>query len=606
MNYIFNSRKTEFKNPFGPCKEQDVLEFNIKAKDGVFISNMFFVLQKDQEDKVYYKMEYSSKKDGFSIFTLKIKIESSGLYFYHFEVETENGVEKIYRDDFSNATLDGDRLFQLTVTKKDYKTPNFIKGGIIYHIFVDRFFSKNPITKKDNAVFKNWNEILTIKDKDGVRRANDFYLGNFEGIIDKLDYLKELNVTLLYLSPIFLSPSNHRYDTSDYLKIDDLLGDENIFKELINQCKKRNISIMLDGVFNHTGADSIYFNKFSNFNSIGAFQSKNSEYFDWFDFINFPQEYRCWWGVTICPSVNQQNEEYRKFITKQVIPKWLSFGVKGYRLDVVDELQPYFVKEIRKAVKENDENNILIGEVWEDASNKISYSQRRSYFQGESLDGVMNYVFKDAILAYVKTNNKYYFEKTVLDIVENYPKQSLDVSMTLIGTHDTTRIINQLLDIDTYHLSDQEKINFKLDYNQKQKAINMLKMTSFLQFTLPGVPSIYYGDEIGMEGLEDPLNRAPFDWEQVGNEINMHYLKLAKIRQDNKETYSGFFDIINCNDLLIYKRFNDKKEILHIVNNNDYDVKIPFKIEKNNLFNAIYIKDNNQYIRANSFDAIIY
>lgn len=604
--YIFDSRKKEFKNPVGSCEEQENLEFNIKSKDCVYIFNMFLVLQKDNEEKVYYKMKYSHTKGEFSFFSLKLKINEPGLYFYYFEAENENGIDKIYRNEYFEATLEGERLYQLTVTKKNYKTPDFIKGGIIYHIFVDRFFSKNPIFSKSGAVFKNWNEKITIKDNDGIRRANDFYLGNFEGIIEKLDYLKELNVTMLYLSPIFLSPSNHRYDTSDYLTLDDILGDEKIFKKLIDEAKKRDISIMLDGVFNHTGADSIYFNKFLNFKSLGAFQSKNSKYFNWFDFYEYPNEYRCWWGVTICPSVNQDNLEYRNFITKQVMPKWLNYGVKGYRLDVVDELKPIFVKEIRKSIKENNENNLLIGEVWEDASNKISYSQRRSYFQGESLDGVMNYVFKDAILAYVKYNDKKYFETQVLDIVENYPKQSLNVSLTLIGTHDTIRIINELAEIDTSKFNDETKINFKLNDFQKIEAIKKLKIASFLQFTLPGVPSIYYGDEIGLEGFEDPLNRAPFDWSQIGNEINQHYIKISNFRNDNKEIYSGDFDIIKSSDLLIYKRIFNNKEIVHIVNNTKDDIKIPFEVNPNNFFNSIYSKSNEKYIKAYSFDAIVY
>lgn len=563
----FDSKNPLCKYPFG-CVEQDSeMTFRIFAKDGVFINSVDLVVYEDGRETPYiFAMAFSCKRGDESEFVANIDINKVGLYWYKFVFHTEVG--DIVKDD------DG-KCYQFTIYKKGYKTPDWIKGGVIYHIFVDRFNKgkdKNAVFDKKGALLKEWGEEVTIKDSDGVFRANDFYGGNFQGIIDKLDYLESLGVTLIYLSPIFKSSSNHRYDTGDYMQIDELLGDEEKFAELIKKADKKGMKIMLDGVFNHTGADSKYFNKFGNYDTLGAYQSKESPYYDWFDFYHFPDKYHCWWGVTVTPTVSQRAVGFRQMIAGKdgVIDKWTKMGVKGWRLDVVDELREDFVCDIRDRVKADGSDNLLIGEVWEDASNKIAYGYRRHYFQGEELDGVMNYPFKEAVLAYATGGNAGDFAKTVMNIVENYPKEALLDTMNLIDSHDTARALSVLSEVDMQGTSKEYRRDYRMDAHTYEFARTRLMLASTLQFMLPGVPSVFYGDEQGMEGYEDPLCRRTLDWNNIDKVLLEHYKKLGKIRKDCLDEMCGdtYFEY-DEQGLLIMDRIGGTDMIKTVANNTD-------------------------------------
>jgi len=559
----FDSKNPNCKFPFGSVEQDKEMTFKIFVKDGVYINSVELHIYEDGADIPYvFSMALNCKRGDESEFITKISLNKVGLYWYRFLFKTEKGEYQYRRD--------GDD-FQFTVYDKNYVTPDWVKGGVIYHIFVDRFCkgkdSKAVFNK--SGVLKDWGEEVTIVDPDGVFRANDFYGGNFQGIIDKLPYLKKLGVTILYLSPIFKSSSNHRYDTGDYEFVDELLGDESKFQELLQKAEGMGIRVMLDGVFNHTGADSKYFNKFGNYPTIGAYQSKQSPYYDWFDFYNFPDEYHCWWGITVTPTISQRAKSFRDMISGEggIIDKWTKLGVKGWRLDVVDELREDFVEDIREAVKRNGEDNLLIGEVWEDASNKIAYSYRRHYFQGKQLDGVMNYPFKEATLAYAMGRSAGDFANTVMTIVENYPKQSLDVTMNLIDSHDTARALSVLSGVDMSGTDKEYRKNFRLSKEGYDFAKRRLIMASTLQFMLPGVPSIFYGDEQGMEGYEDPLCRRCLDWDNIDRELLAHYTKLGKIRNKFKEQVCGDTSFENQNNLLVLCRKNRNKTLKVVANN---------------------------------------
>lgn len=564
MNFYYDSKSTDCKKPFGAVMQGQTVEFYTYAKDGVFINSVCLVMVEDLSGDIKkYPLSYLFKFNGESKFGCTINAPQSGLYWYYFEVDTEVGV-------FNHINQRTNGYFQLTVYDRDYRTPDRFKGGVIYHIFVDRFFKgdDHEVDKSTHSVYKDWNQPLTLKDPDGVYRANDFYGGNFEGIISKLPYLKELGVTIIYLSPIFKSASNHRYDTGNYLTIDPLLGTEQKFKQLLDDAKKHGISVMLDGVFNHTGADSLYFNKFNTYDSVGAYQSKQSPYYDWYDFEEYPDKYRCWWGVTVCPTVNKKAQGYRELILGQggVIDKWSRLGVDAWRLDVVDELPEDFVIELRKSVKEVSKNNLLIGEVWEDASNKISYSQRRHYLLGSELDGVMNYPFKDAIINYARGGNADDFVNVISTICENYPVQSLDCSMTLIGSHDTVRVLNRLSDYNIDGLDKQGRANVVIQGELLEIAKKRVKIASALQYILPGIPSVYYGDEIGMQGYDDPLCRMPMTWDNMDGELLEHYKMLGKIRKKYKSFMTGGLNVYQKNGLLCVERMLNGKKLLLVVN----------------------------------------
>lgn len=566
----FDSKNPDCKSPFG-CVEQDrEMTFRIFARDGVFINSVELLIFEDGMDTPYtFAMSFNCKRGDESEFVAKLSINKAGLYWYKFVFHTEEG--DIVKDD-------GGKSYRFTVYKKGYKTPDWIKGGVIYHIFADRFcmgVDKSAVFDKKGAVLKNWDEEVTIVDDDGVYRANDFYGGNFQGIIDKLDYLKSLGVTLIYLSPIFKSASNHRYDTGDYEKLDELLGDESKFAELIAKAIKKGMKIMLDGVFNHTGADSKYFNKFGNYDSIGAYQSKESPYYDWFDFYRYPDKYHCWWGVTVTPTVSQRAVGFRKMIAGKggIIDKWTKMGVKGWRLDVVDELREDFVRDIRERVKDNAEDNLLIGEVWEDASDKIAYGYRRHYFQGDELDGVMNYPFKEAILRYAMGGDAGDFAKEVMTIVENYPKEALLVTMNLIDSHDTARAISVLSGVDMSGTTKAQRRDFRLSPEGYAFARKRLMLASVLQYMLPGVPSLFYGDEEGMQGYEDPLCRRTFDWRRKDDILLEHYRNLGKVRNKYCDEMKGdtFFEYAS-DGVIVMQRISSSL-ILKVVANNTSDSK---------------------------------
>ena len=564
MQVRYDENSVDCKSPFGAVQAGRKVTFCVFAKDGVFVNRINVIIASDDgESLVVSPLSYVDKTDGVSRFCGSVSVDKPGLYWYRFEIDTEIGIFFKKKSDTED--------YQLTVYSKSYRTPAAFKGGIVYHIFVDRFRKGDDpdVVPKKYGVAKQWDEPLTLCDSDGVYRADDFYGGNLQGIIDKLDYLASLKVTVIYLSPVFESSSNHRYDTGDYLKIDGLLGTEEKFAELIEKAAEKGISVMLDGVFNHTGADSRYFNKFGRYDGVGAYQSKDSKYADWYRFYDYPDGYDCWWGVTVCPTVNKDAEGWRKLILHKggVIKKWSAMGVKGWRLDVVDELPEKTVRDIRRAVKSVDKDILIVGEVWEDASNKISYGKRRHYLLGSELDGVMNYPFKEAILTYARGGEASDFADAVKNICNHYPKQSLDCSMTLIDSHDTVRAINALADFDASQMTKEERSRLTLEGEVLDEAKRRLKLAAALQFVLPGMPSVYYGDEIGMQGYEDPLNRLPMRWDDVDEELLAYYRRLAQIRTSHRPQVTGDIDVTERKGLLVLTRTTRVRSLILVCNN---------------------------------------
>ncbi len=576
MIFYYNSRDLKYKKPFGAVSCGKQIDFRLEAKDGIFVESVYLVLTKDGEQDVYYQMNYGEKEGGVSVFDLSLKIDDAGLYWYKFVTNTELGSFEFGKNEYGELLQNGE-AYQLTIYDGEF-APIHQSGGVVYQIFVDRFNKgedKDCVWNKD-GVLKDWNEDVTIIDSDGVFRANDFFGGNFKGIEDKLDYLKDLGVTMLYLSPIFKSSSNHRYDTGDYMCIDELLGSENSFSRLIASAKQKGIGIMLDGVFNHTGSDSKYFNKYGKYDSFGAYQGIKSPYYDWYYFINYPNEYGCWWGITVTPTVNKKCESYRQFILGEngVLDKWTKFGLAGWRLDVVDELDIEFVNDIRKTVKKVDKNAYIIGEVWEDASSKIAYSERRPYFQGKQLDGVMNYPFKNAIIDYVWNKDINIFINNIMSIYENYPLCALNSCMNFLGTHDTVRAINTMCDFDISNTSKEDRLHIRLPEDKKQAAKARLKLATAILYALPGLPTIFYGDEVGLEGYEDPINRRPFPWDNMDTHLLSHYKLLGALRKKYKKAFSGTMEIFADNGLLyIIRKSADYSQNIQFIFNNSGEKK---------------------------------
>ncbi|MBR3737123.1 MAG: glycoside hydrolase family 13 protein, partial [Eubacterium sp.] len=363
---------------------------------------------------------------------------------------------------------------------------------------------------------------------------------------------------------------------------------EEDLKSLCKEADKLGISIILDGVFSHTGCDSKYFNMFGNYDCVGAYNSKSSPYFPWYKFIDYPDDYQCWWGIKLLPEVIEENEEYRKYICSQngILRKWLRCGIRGWRLDVADELPDIFLDDLRKAVKEEKQDAVIIGEVWEDATTKIAYGARRRYLLGKQLDSVMNYPFADCVLNFVKYQNADVFFNEVMSIIENYPKEALDILMNHIGTHDTERAITRLVgDNPEGHDRYWQFEHNKLDDDSYFRGVSLMKIASLVQFTLPGVPSIYYGDEIGMQGMKDPFNRECMQWDNINEELLRWYKRLGEIRNGCSAFVDGEFIPVYCSHKTIaYKRAGEENEVLIAVNLDDEEQELEIGGEWDNSY----------------------
>lgn len=590
----FNSRKIECKSPYGAVKCGEKLSLHFPIASWVSVDKMFvFIRLGDVSTPV--EMRFEKSENGFSVYTADYVFDAAGIYYYRFEMRNRDGVWYYGRGE-NGESVCGENLpeWQLTVYKSSYKTPDFAKGNIIYHVFVDRFNRADGVkTKRKYRLHESFSESPEVVSADGKYYADDFFGGNFNGIREKLDYLEELGVGIIYLSPIFKAFSNHRYDTGDYLKVDELLGTEDDLKRLLDAAHEKGMKIILDGVFNHSGADSLYFNKFGTYDSLGAYQSKSSPYYDWYYFKKFPDEYACWWGCDNVPDLNKSNKDYRALVFGKngVVEKWQKLGADGWRLDVVDELPIDFVNLLIKKIKSVNKDALVIGEVWEDASTKVSYGELRPYLLGDQLDGTMNYPFMNAIIAYVRDGDEKFFKDTVQSILENYPKETVYCLMNSLGTHDTIRIINALSDVRAHGWSKTHKLGYKLPDSEYEKAKKKLYLASVLQFTLPGIPSIFYGDEAGLQGFDDPINRRPYPWGSEDKEILAHYKKLGRIRRENRAVFSGGFNMRDENGLVAYERASGDDEILIAVNAGADDTTLFINKEYTSLYNNKEYKD---------------
>jgi len=590
----FNSRKIECKSPYGAVKCGEKLSLHFPIASWVSVDKMYvFIRLGDVSTPV--EMRFEKSENGFSVYTADYVFDAAGIYYYRFEMRNRDGVWYYGRGE-NGESVCGENLpeWQLTVYKSSYKTPDFAKGNIIYHVFVDRFNRADGVkTKRKYRLHESFSESPEVVSADGKYYADDFFGGNFNGIREKFDYLEELGVGIIYLSPIFKAFSNHRYDTGDYLKVDELLGTEDDFKRLLDAAHEKGMKIILDGVFNHSGADSLYFNKFGTYDSLGAYQSKSSPYYDWYYFKKFPDEYACWWGCDNVPDLNKSNKDYRALVFGKngVVEKWQKLGADGWRLDVVDELPIDFVNLLIKKIKSVNKDALVIGEVWEDASTKVSYGELRPYLLGDQLDGTMNYPFMNAIIAYVRDGDEKFFKDTVQSILENYPKETVYCLMNSLGTHDTVRIINALSDVRAHGWSKTHKLGYKLPDSEYEKAKKKLYLASVLQFTLPGIPSIFYGDEAGLQGFDDPINRRPYPWGSEDKEILAHYKKLGRIRRENRAVFSGGFNMRDENGLVAYERASGDDEILIAVNAGADDTTLLINKEYTSLYNNKEYKD---------------
>ncbi len=514
----------------------------------------------------------------------------SGLYYYEFlflKGFDTMFTESINNVDFFLSRCSGAR-FRLLIFENIYHTPSWFGKGVMYHIFVDRFCcGQGSVGVREDAVIDpDWeNGIPQFAPYPGAPVSNNvFFGGNLWGVAEKLDYLASLGVSVIYLSPVFKAYSNHKYDTGDYEQIDPAFGGEAAFAHLLEKAREKGMRVILDGVFNHTGDDSRYFNRYGKYEEKGAYQSPDSQYAGWYDFKSYPDQYECWWGIPILPRLNHTNENCRKYFTGEqgIARKYVKMGIGGWRLDVADELSDEFLDEFRAAVKEESNGEcVVIGEVWENAADKIAYSKRRRYLSGKQLDSVMNYPVRNGILDFIRYRDAEGLYHVLTELYSSYPEEVCHSLMNLVGTHDTERILTMAGSTE----EDLDKTNeqlaaYRLNPEKRAEAVGLVKIAAALQYTVFGIPSLYYGDELGLEGARDPFCRMPMPWHEMDDpvraELLAFYQKLGQLRAQHPALDGGAFETLYHDESCIaFARRAEGREIVVVASRHGQAVKLP-------------------------------
>ena len=537
-----NSHQAFFRTPAGP------------APAGCGITIRFL---SDESDSVVLRTwtgvekTYVMREEAGHVWTASLTApQEPGWLWYDFILYQKDGSVLRYGNAYDQLGGEGAvyeqgevASYQITVYKPDFKTPGFFQGANIYQIFPDRFFrapTQAVDDRTDRFIHQGWDEPLrTDSDpRSGDYRALDFFGGTLTGIMKKLPYLEKLGITVIYLNPIFRARSNHRYDTGDYTRVDPLLGTEEEFAALCQKAEERGIRVLLDGVFSHTGEDSRYFNHFGTYDTLGAWQSKESPWYDWYTFRHYPDDYLCWWDIPSLPAVRKENPDYQAFMFQPktgVVPRWLHAGAAGWRLDVADELPMDFLRKLRAAAKRARRDAVLLGEVWEDASNKVAYGVMRNYCLGDTLDSVMNYPLREAILDFATGKSDACALARLIDHQgEVYPAPFRYSLMNLLGSHDRARALNALCGKEGIGLSKSEQAALTLTKEEYALAVERYKLCVDILCALPGNPTIYYGDEAGLTGCPDPFCRRPFPWGKEDKALQAFVAQRLNQRKESK------------------------------------------------------------------------
>ncbi len=559
---LHNSHDPFYRQPLGalPCGEKIQLRFSCDFAISVDVR-----VWDGQETAV------SMVQESPNVYRTQLTVPSAPmLWWYDFIIHTDNGILR-YGNAYDQLGGEGalyehtPASFQVTVYDPAFSTPNYMHQGVIYQIFPDRFYPAPSVsvhTRTDIQMHETWNELplLNIDPRSHDNMALDFFGGNLSGIAQKLPYLKDLGISVLYLNPIFQARSNHKYDTGDYSRIDPMFGTEEEFQSLCAEAASLGIRILLDGVFSHTGEDSVYFNRYGTYDSIGAYQSAASPYFSWFTFLHYPGRYRCWWDIPTLPEVRKEEPSYRSFLfnaNNGIVPMWLKNGASGWRLDVADELPMDFLRQLRQSAKNAREDALVLGEVWEDASNKVAYNVPRSYCLGDTLDSVMNYPLREEIIRFLTFHSDAYsLARLIRHQQEVYPAPFLHALMNLLGSHDRARIINVLAGCEWKELPREERAHMQLTLKQYQLGSNRFIKGMEILCALPGAPTLYYGDEAGMQGSADPYNRGTYPWGREDASLQNAIRDLLNKRKNSPVLQTGFLEASALDsDTLVIRRY---------------------------------------------------
>ncbi|MEH7117623.1 alpha-amylase family glycosyl hydrolase [Neobacillus vireti] len=643
-----------YRTPFGAVPAKEPVTLRVSAKKGDLTRARLYVKNYNTGTSNVISMKNAgwtdtADKGAVEFWEGEITPTEKGIYGYKFivgdqETSAEYG-EDTQEGHTGKAEDKNAGLFQLTVYDPAYKTPDWMKEAVVYQIFPDRFYNGNKTndTAKDQVGARgsqpiehpdSWSSLPDNPYEQGTGSykgdgefTNDFFGGDIAGIKAKLDYIQSLGINTLYLNPIALAPSNHKYDATDYKQIDPMFGSQKEFKDFAKELSKRHMHLILDGVFNHVSDDSIYFDRYNKYKTVGAYEywsriydlmnqenltenaakeKAKKQFIDegqtfspygfenWFDIknekvdnekvngVSTGQHYKYddWWGYDSLPvfkSVdgakvdhpselnNTQLADYIFYNKDSVAKSWIDEGSSGWRLDVANEVDSSFWQEFRKQMK--SKTMIGAGKTLQKDDEPLIlgeiWDDASKYFLGDQYDSVMNYRFRGAILDYLKNGNAVNAESTLLAVQEDYPKEAFYALMNLMGSHDTARAIFLLGNGTDTYYRAEQDPNY--NYNE---GVKRLKLASILQMGYPGAPTIYYGDEAGQTGSKDPDDRRTYPWGKEDKSLIAHYQKIGQIRKENAElfAYGDLHHIYANGDVLAYVRTKGTKSALVIIN----------------------------------------
>ena len=535
----YDSKDLRFKTPYGAVPGGTEVTFTLRPlrSEGYSRGILTARLESWDNKRIEVPMVWTGLDGERDMFTGSINTDGyMGLIWYSFRLERLDG--KSGRES---------QEYQLTVYDENDKVPLWFGDGMAYQIFPDRF-CRLTVPNPDGMVggrwvHQGWEEEPEYRpDHKGEIRNRDFFGGSLAGIRTKLSYLRDLGVETIYLCPIFEGPENHRYGVGDYEKVDPMLGTREEFSALCDEAHAMGMRVMLDGVFNHTAFVSKYFNGDGSYPNPGACQGPQSPYYDWFCFQHWPNQYTSWWGIYSLPTTNKNSPTWLEYITGKngVIRSWLRAGADGWRLDVADELPDRVVAAIHNAARAEKPDAVIIGEVWEDGSNKIAYSVRRKHILGGHCDGLMNYPFRTALVDYLLGGSAEHFKNSMETLRENYPPFAWHLAMNTLGTHDTMRILTLLGEKSEQRGQSRDwRAHARLNDHDRAHGKARLTLGAMVLFAFPGAPTVYYGDEAGMEGFEDPFNRRTFPWGHEDRELVSLFTALGAARKSRQTLRRG-------------------------------------------------------------------
>lgn len=538
-----------------------------------WVEGMKFIVCKFAQ-KEQYQMDHIKNEEDYAIFGAVITLKKEAVYYYCFSFEANRNFRYYKKTNSTGDTsLCIEECWHLSV---GFDAPEWAKGAVMYHIFVDRYRKgKNTDIKlmPNRFLHSNWNEDPMLGPNQKGQWNIDFFGGNLKGIEETLKYIKNLGVTIIYLSPIMRSQSNHRYDTADYEEVDPYAGTNKQLKELCEAAHKKGIKVVLDAVFNHTGNDSKYFNQYGNYDTVGAYQSEESPYYKFYKrkWHQGKMDFSYWWGVKNLPECDGNSPDWREYILAEggIIDKWFSLDIDGLRLDVADELTDDFIEEIAAAVKRNKPDGFILGEVW-----KNPMRMNRSYISsGKGMHSIMNYFMIDALIRYYKYSDTCKLENTLKEIFSEYPLPTIHTMMNFTSTHDISRAIEifgtnnftqngewawNLIDETASWVENHSMTALEYKYGKM-----MFKSYAFAIAFLPGILSIFYGDEAGMRGIGNLANRGTYPWGNRDKDLLSFFKKICKARNMQSFLKTADFRIIKIDPYqFVFERYSHEEKII--------------------------------------------